>query len=132
MPTLLVSQYAYEFNDKSLTPTYKLLLGVSGSSNAFNIARMLGLNDEVLKDAERLLDESNDESRNMVNKIEQTNQLLIEKERLLEEKIKENESLKFELNNELNKVKSSKDKLLKDAYDKANSIKKQDLILNNY
>lgn len=111
-----------EFNDKSLTPTYKLLLGVSGSSNAFNIARMLGLNDEVLHDAEKLLDESNDESRNMVNKIEQTNQLLIEKERLLEEKIKENELLKTELNNELNKVKTSKDKLLKEAYDKANSI----------
>ncbi len=111
-----------EFNDKSLTPTYRLLLGVSGSSNAFNIARMLGLNADVLKEAEALLDESNDESRNMVNKIEQTNQLLQEKERMLADKIKENDLLKEELNKELNRVKSSKDKLLKDAYDKANSI----------
>ena len=58
----------------------------------------------------------------MVAKIEQTNQLLQDKEQLLEEKIKENNVLKEELDRELNKVKATKEKLLKDAYEKANSI----------
>ena len=86
-----------EFDDKSLTPTYKLLLGITGASNAFNIAKLLGLKKEIIDHAEKLLDESNDESRLMVGKIEETSSMLQELERNLNLQLEENRILKDEL-----------------------------------
>lgn len=47
-----------QFDDKTLRPTYKLIIGIAGLSNAINISRNLGLNDFILKNAENALDKS--------------------------------------------------------------------------
>jgi len=111
-----------EFDDKSLTPTYKLLLGITGASNAFNIAKLLGLKKEIIEHAEKLLDESNDESRLMVGKIEETSSMLQELERNLNLQLEENRILKDELLKEKTKFNNEKERLMKNAYEEANKI----------
>ena len=111
-----------EFDDKSLEPTYKLKLGVTGSSNAFNIATRLGLKPEIIKDAKHLTTTSSDQVRGLIMKLErQMNNLEIEKAKLKEELIKSQE-LNKKLSEEYKKIDNEKEKILKKANLEAEEI----------
>ena len=63
-----------EFDVETLRPTYKLLIGIPGKSNAFAISRKLGLSEEILKEADDLVDKSDKNFEDVLSQLEQQRQ----------------------------------------------------------
>ena len=111
-----------EFDINTLSPTYRLLIGVPGKSNAFEISKKLGLNDEILSRAKSFM---TDESINIEELLKNIydNKLLIEKEK---EKIlkdsEEIEKIKNSLQNEKDDISSKKSEIISKAKEKAKNI----------
>ena len=111
-----------EFDQNTLSPTYNLLIGVSGSSNALNIASRLGLKKEIIDEANRLTVTNDSEVRKLITKLEKmVNENELEKERL-NELVKENENLKKKLSKELSKLDEKSINILKKAEEEASKI----------
>ena len=81
-----------EFNVETLQPTYKLLIGIPGKSNAFAISRKLGLSEEILKEAADLVGKSDKDFEDVLSQLEQQRQQMeaarMEAERLKKETAK--------------------------------------------
>ena len=117
-----------EFDSVSLKPTYKLLLGIPGESNAIEVARNLGLKKEIIDDAIKYSKEKDDKISNVLDKLVKQSFLLDKKineveenKKTLEEKISlENELLekaKEESNKIINNAIKEKDKIIQDSKD---------------
>ncbi len=78
---------AMEFDHRTLKPTYRLLMGIPGSSNALLIARRLGLDGEVLEAAEREMAQVNEPTREIIGRMEQSRRR-VEKERRRAERVR--------------------------------------------
>ena len=81
-----------EFDVETLRPTYKLLIGIPGKSNAFAISRKLGLSEDILKEADALVDKSDKDFEDVLSQLEQQRQQMEaarqEAERLRQETLK--------------------------------------------
>ena len=94
MRTKGVINASCEFNVETLQPTYKLLIGIPGKSNAFAISRRLGLSEDILKSASDLVGQSDKDFEDVLTQLEQQRQQMeaaraeAEKLRLETEKIK--------------------------------------------
>lgn len=100
-----------EFDVETLQPTYKLLIGIPGKSNAFAISRKLGLPEEILKEADDLVGKSDKDFEDVLSQLEQQRQQMEaarhEAERLKQEtaKIKEqSEQMRSQLQKEKDKA----------------------------
>ena len=86
MRTKGVINASCEFNVDTLQPTYKLLIGIPGQSNAFAISRKLGLSEEIIKEASDLVGQSDKDFEEVLTQLEQQRQQMesarIEAERL--------------------------------------------------
>jgi len=114
-----------EFDINTLSPTYKLLIGVPGKSNAFEISKKLGLNDFVIDNARALVDNNSIEFEDILSSIE-TSRKDAEVER--DEAIKlrlDAEKLKNQLQDKRDTIERRQDKMLTKAKDEANSILKK-------
>ncbi|MBQ7415629.1 MAG: endonuclease MutS2 [Oscillospiraceae bacterium] len=95
MQTKGVINASCEFDVETLRPTYKLLIGIPGKSNAFAISRKLGLSEDILKEANDLVGKSDKDFEDVLSQLEQQRQQMeaarVEAERLRREtaKIKE-------------------------------------------
>ena len=111
MRTQGVINASCEFDVETLRPTYKLLIGIPGKSNAFAISRKLGLSEEILKEANDLVGKSDKDFEDVLSQLEQQRQQMeaarIEAERLRSEtkEIKEqNEQYHAQLRKEKEKA----------------------------
>ena len=114
MRTAGVINASCEFNVETLQPTYKLLIGIPGKSNAFAISRKLGLSEEILKEASDLVGKSDKDFEDVLSQLEQQRQQMesarmeAEKLRLETEKIcKQSEEYSLQLQREKEKAMES-------------------------
>ena len=88
MTTPGVENASCEFNVETLSPTYRLLIGIPGKSNAFAISRKLGLSEEILKEASDLVGKSDKDFEDVLSQLEQQRQQM-ESARMEAEKLRQ-------------------------------------------
>ena len=111
-----------EFDVETLKPTYRLLLGIPGRSNAFAISKRLGLEDRLVELAEKFVSEDNRRFETIVGQLEQAH-VAAEKDRAEINRIKsELEQSRKAAGDRLHEIHLQRDKLMEQARQKANDI----------
>ena len=114
-----------EFDVETLSPTYRLLIGIPGKSNAFAISAKLGLPDNIIDDARDRIGQKDAAFEDLLASLE-SNRQTIEKEQLEINQYKaEIENLKKKLEEKHERLDQSKDKILRDANEEAYRILKE-------
>lgn len=114
-----------EFSVETLSPTYRLLIGIPGKSNAFAISKKIGLSDTLIEDAKSRITQENESFEDVIANLEQS-RLTIEKEQLEINQYKtEIEQLKKQLEQKQEKLNRSRDKILQEANEQAAAILKE-------
>ena len=114
-----------EFNVDTLRPTYKLLIGIPGKSNAFAISKKLGLPDFVINSAKDFISSENVKFEDVITDLEISKKSVIYEQERAEQYRKEAERLKNEVEAQRAKINEQKEKIISDARAEARMVYQQ-------
>lgn len=122
LSTSFVENACCEFNVETLQPTYRLLIGIPGKSNAFAISSKLGLSDEIISAAKEQIGKEDKSFEDVIADLEQS-RITIEKEQREIAEYKERiRTLQEQLQHKNEKIDQAKDRILREANEKAKEI----------
>lgn len=122
LSTNFVENACCEFDVETLRPTYRLLIGIPGKSNAFAISSKLGLSNEIINAAKEQISKEDESFEDVIADLEQS-RVTIEKEQQEIAEYKERiRTLQEQLQKKNEKIDQAKDKILRDANEKARAI----------
>ena len=122
LSTSFVENACCEFNVETLQPTYRLLIGIPGKSNAFAISAKLGLSEEIIDAAREQIGKEDKTFEDVIADLEQS-RITIEKEQLEIARHKESiRILQEQLQQKNDKIDQAKDRILREANEKAREI----------
>jgi DNA mismatch repair protein MutS2 len=114
-----VMNASVEFNVETLRPTYRLLIGVPGRSNAFAISSRLGLKESIIEAAKNQISTETNKVENMISSLEESRKKAEEEMEAAAALREEAEQLHQDLSQKMEEWEDQKDRLLQSAEDKA-------------
>ncbi len=113
-----------EFDVETLTPTYRLLIGIPGKSNAFAISKRLGLSEHIIAEAEKYISAEDVGFEDLIQKLNDDRAAAEKARAEVESYKKEIETLRDRLRKKERKIEENRDKLLREARVEAQNILK--------
>lgn len=125
LQTSFVQNACCEFDVESLRPTYRLLIGIPGKSNAFAISSKLGLSDDIIEYAKSTISAEDERFEDVIEELEAKRIRLENDQKEIDDLKAQIASLKEELEGKHEKLSSQRDRILKEAKEEAREILKE-------
>jgi DNA mismatch repair protein MutS2 len=122
LSTPFVENACCEFNVETLQPTYRLLIGIPGKSNAFAISSKLGLSDEIIQAAREQIGKEDKTFEDVIADLEESRITIEKEQKEIAEYKKRIRTLQEQLQQKNEKLDRAKDRILREANEKAKEI----------
>lgn len=122
LSTPFVENACCEFNVETLQPTYRLLIGIPGKSNAFAISSKLGLSDEIINAAKEQISKEDESFEDVIANLEQSRITIEREHREIAEYKARIKTLQEQLQQKNEKIDQTRDRIIRDANEKARVI----------
>ena len=122
LSTSFVENACCEFDVETLRPTYRLLIGIPGKSNAFAISSKLRLSDDIIDAARAQIDKEAKSFEDVISELEQSRRKMEQEQTEIDKMKREIQALEEELRRKNEKIDQSRDRILREASEKARAI----------